>query len=147
MQMKPDYFTLGQLLRFFYREDDTIQICYRDGDWEDFDEVNTSRSILLESFEDWYVKDLNIESSTLYDNKPVLRVELWKGAEQMIHNKEGRPLAYWYAPASYKSAEYCSNCHERTRSEGDDGEKYCINCGAEMIDEQAYRKMRDRGLC
>ena len=30
---------------------------------------------------------------------------------------------------------------------GDDGEKYCINCGAEMIDEQAYRKMRDRGLC
>ena len=68
-------------------------------------------------------------------------------AEQMTRNKEGRPLAYWYAPASYKSAEYCSNCHERTRSEGDDGEKYCINCGAEMIDEQAYRKMHDRGLC
>lgn len=78
---------------------------------------------------------------------PIIFDDIGADAEQMVHNKEGRPLAYWYAPASYKSEEYCSNCHERTRSEGDDGEKYCINCGAEMIDEQAYRKMHDRGLC
>lgn len=78
---------------------------------------------------------------------PIVFDDIRIDAEQMVHNKEGRPLAYWYAPASYKSEEYCSNCHERTRSEGDDGEKYCINCGAEMIDEQAYRKMHDRGLC
>lgn len=78
---------------------------------------------------------------------PIIFDDIRVDAEQMTHNKEGRPLAYWYAPASYKSAEYCSNCHERTRSEGDYGEKYCINCGAEMIDEQAYRKMHDRGLC
>lgn len=78
---------------------------------------------------------------------PIVFDDIRVDVEQMTHNKEGRPLAYWYAPASYKSAEYCSNCHERTRSEGDDGEKYCINCGAEMIDEQAYRKMHDRGLC
>ena len=78
---------------------------------------------------------------------PIIFDDIGADAEQMPYNKESRPLAYWYAPASYKSAEYCSNCHERTRSEGDDGEKYCINCGAEMIDEEAYRKMRDRGLC
>jgi hypothetical protein len=78
---------------------------------------------------------------------PIIFDDIRVDVEQMTHNKEGRPLAYWYAPASYKSEEYCSNCHERTRSEGDDGEKYCINCGAEMIDEQSYRKMRDRGLC
>jgi thymidylate synthase (FAD) len=78
---------------------------------------------------------------------PIIFDDIGADVEQMTHNKEGRPLAYWYAPASYKSTEYCSNCHERTRSEGDDGEKYCINCGAEMIDEEAYRKMRDRGLC
>jgi len=78
---------------------------------------------------------------------PIVFDDIRVDAEQMVHNKEGRPLAYWYAPASYKSEEYCSNCHERTRSEGDDGEKYCINCGAEMIDEQSYRRMRDRGLC
>lgn len=78
---------------------------------------------------------------------PIIFDDIRVDAEQMVHNKEGRPLAYWYAPASYKSEEYCSNCHERTRSEGDDGEKYCINCGAEMIDEQSYRRMHDRGLC
>lgn len=78
---------------------------------------------------------------------PIVFDDIRVDAEQMVHNKEGRPLAYWYAPASYKSEEYCSNCHERTRSEGDDGEKYCINCGAEMIDEQSYRRMHDRGLC
>ena len=78
---------------------------------------------------------------------PIVFDDIRVDAEQMTHNKEGRPLAYWYAPASYKSEEYCSNCHERTRSEGDDGEKYCINCGAEMIDEQSYRRMHDRGLC
>lgn len=78
---------------------------------------------------------------------PIVFDDIRIDAEQMVHNKEGRPLAYWYAPASYKSEEYCSNCHERTRSEGDDGEKYCINCGAEMIDEQSYRRMHDRGLC
>ena len=78
---------------------------------------------------------------------PIIFDDIGADVEQMTHNKEGRPLAYWYAPASYKSTEYCSNCHERTRSEGDDGEKYCINCGAEMIDEEAYRKMHDRGLC
>jgi len=78
---------------------------------------------------------------------PIVFDDIRIDAEQMTHNKEGRPLAYWYAPASYKSEEYCSNCHERTRSEGDDGEKYCINCGAEMIDEQSYRRMHDRGLC
>ena len=78
---------------------------------------------------------------------PIIFDDIRVDAEQMTHNKEGRPLAYWYAPASYKSEEYCSNCHERTRSEGDDGEKYCINCGAEMIDEQSYRRMHDRGLC
>ena len=78
---------------------------------------------------------------------PIVFDDIRVDAEQMTHNKEGRPFAYWYAPASYKSEEYCSNCHERTRSEGDDGEKYCINCGAEMIDEQSYRRMHDRGLC
>ena len=78
---------------------------------------------------------------------PIVFDDIRVDAEQMVHNKEGRPLAYWYAPASYKSEEYCSNCHERTRSEGDDGEKYCVNCGAEMIDEQSYRRMHDRGLC
>ena len=78
---------------------------------------------------------------------PIVFDDIRVDAEQMVHNKEGRLLAYWYAPASYKSEEYCSNCHERTRSEGDDGEKYCINCGAEMIDEQSYRRMHDRGLC
>ena len=78
---------------------------------------------------------------------PIIFDDIRVDVEQMTHNKEGRPLAYWYAPASYKSAEYCSNCHERTRSDGDDGEKYCINCGAEMIDEQSYRRMHDRGLC
>ena len=78
---------------------------------------------------------------------PIVFDDIRIDAEQMVHNREGRPLAYWYAPASYKSEEYCSNCHERTRSEGDDGEKYCINCGAEMIDEQSYRRMHDRGLC
>ena len=78
---------------------------------------------------------------------PIVFDDIRIDAEQMVHNKEGRPFAYWYAPASYKSEEYCSNCHERTRSEGDDGEKYCINCGAEMIDEQSYRRMHDRGLC
>ena len=78
---------------------------------------------------------------------PIIFDDIRVDVEQMTHNKEGRPLAYWYAPASYKSEEYCSNCHERTRSEGDDGEKYCINCGAEMIDEQSYRRMHDRGLC
>lgn len=78
---------------------------------------------------------------------PIIFDDIRVDVEQMTHNKEGRPLAYWYAPASYKSAEYCSNCHERTRSDDDDGEKYCINCGAEMIDEQSYRRMHDRGLC
>lgn len=52
---------------------------------------------------------------------PIVFDDIRVDVEQMTHNKEGRPLAY--------------------------GEKYCINCGAEMIDEQAYRKMHDRGLC
>lgn len=75
-----DYFKLGQLLRFFDREDDTIQICFPGGDWDEFDEVNTSRSLLLDPFVDWYVKELSIEESTIFnDDRHVLRVLLWEG--------------------------------------------------------------------
>lgn len=70
-----NYITLRQLLRYFDGEDDTIQICYPNADWEDFDEVSTTRGLLLEPFLDWYVQELGIVHSE-YRDEYVPRVVL-----------------------------------------------------------------------
>jgi hypothetical protein len=71
-------------------------------------------------------KEINFADQAM--KYPIVRIRIIE--RYVAHNEE-----------ESKAVDLCSECMKKVYD-------YIYNhCGAEMIDEQAYRKMRDRGLC